>query len=220
MPSAAACAGSADPLDQAGAQPERRDEDLLEPRRAPETRQVVEEGGDVFRDRRVGGEETQVLVRAGGHSVVVARTDVHVPSEDVALAPDDERHLRVHLQVGEAVDDVNAGLLEGARPFDVAVLVEARLQLDEAHALLAVFGALDQGGDERAVPARPVDRRLHRDHIRVAGGGLHERLEAGGERLVGLVDEEVAAPDLCEQVRAGSSRARAATGSLRVTART
>ena len=125
---------------------------------------------------------------------------MHVPAEHVALAPDDERHLGVHLQVREAVDDVNARLLQGARPFDVPVLVEAGLQLDEADALLAVLGALDQRRDEWAVPARPVDRSLHRDHVRVAGGGLHERLEAGRERLVGLVDEEVAAPDLREQV--------------------
>ena len=166
----------------------------------PEAGQVVEERRDVLRDRRIGGEETQILVRAGGHGVVVPRADVDVPAEHVALAPDDERHLRVHLQVGEAVDDVHARLLERARPLDVPVLVEARLQLDEADALLAVLRALDQRRHERAVAARPVDRGLHRDHVRVAGGGLHERLEAGCKRLVRLVDEEVAAPDLREQV--------------------
>ena len=80
------------------------------------------------------------------------------------------------------------------------MLVEARLQLDEADALLAVLGALDQRGDERAVTARPVDGGLHRNHVRVARGGLHERLEAGGERLVGLVDQEVAAADLREEI--------------------
>ena len=104
----------ADPLDQSGAQPEGCDEDLLEPRRPPETGQVVEERGDVFGDRRVGGEEAQILVRAGGHSVVVPGTDVDVPSKHVAFTPDDERHLGVHLQVGESVDDVHARLFQGA----------------------------------------------------------------------------------------------------------
>ena len=193
----------ADPLDQSCAQPERRDEDLPEPRGAPEAGEVVEERGDVLRDRRVGGEEAQVLVRAGGHRVVVAGADVHVPPEHVAFTPDDERHLGVNLQVGEAVDDVHARLLQRTRPLDVPVLVEASLQLHEADALLAVLGALDQRRDERAVAARPVNRGLHRDHVGIAGGGLHERLEAGGERLVRLVDEEVAAADLREQVPRG-----------------
>ena len=85
--------------------------------------------------------------------MVVPGADVDVPSKHVAFAPDDERHLGVHLQVGEAVDDVHARLLQGARPLDVAVLVEARLQLDEADALLAVLGAFDRA------PARAGCRR-------------------------------------------------------------
>ena len=55
-----------------------------------------------------------VLVRAGGHGVVVPGTDVDVMSEHVAFTPDDERHLGVYLQVGEAVDDVHARLFQGA----------------------------------------------------------------------------------------------------------
>ena len=106
----------------------------------------------------------------------------------------------MHLEIGEAVDDVDAGLLERSRPLDVAVLVEARLQLDEAHALLAVLGERDQCRDERAVAARPVDGGLHRDHVGVARGGTDEGLETARERLVGLMDEEVAAADLVEEV--------------------
>ena len=41
------------------------------------------------------------------------------------------------LQPDEAVDDVDARLFEDARPFDVGLLVEAGLQLDEGHDLLA-----------------------------------------------------------------------------------
>ena len=50
------------------------------------------------------------------------------------------------LEVREAVDDVDARLLERARPLDVAPLVEARLQLDEADALLALLGASISAG--------------------------------------------------------------------------
>jgi hypothetical protein len=55
----------------------------------------------------------------------------------------------VDLHVREAVDDVDARLLERARPLDVPALVEARLQLDDADALLAVLGGFDQRGRER-----------------------------------------------------------------------
>ena len=48
------------------------------------------------------------------------------------------------LHVGEAVGDVDSRLLERARPLDVAAFVEPRLELDEAHRLLALLGALDE----------------------------------------------------------------------------
>ena len=96
------------------------------------------------------------------------------------------------LHVGEAVDDVHAGLLERARPLDVAPLVEARLQLDDADALLAVLGRLDQRRGERRVVARPVDGRLQRRHGRIPGGRAHERLDARRERVVRVLDDDVA----------------------------
>ena len=62
------------------------------------------------------------------------------------------------LEVGEAVDDVHARLLERARPLDVPALVEAGLELDEADALLAGLGRLDQGR-ARAATRRSSGRR-------------------------------------------------------------
>ena len=144
-------------------QRERRDEQLAELLRPSEAGQVVEEVGDVGGDLLVGREEADVLVEPRRDRVVVAGADVDVAAKPVALAADDERRLRVDLQVREAVDDVDAGLLERARPLDVPPLVEARLQLDEADALLAGLGALDQRRDERRLVARAVDGRLQRD---------------------------------------------------------
>ena len=62
----------------------------------------------------VGGEDADVLVEPGGRGVVVPRADVHVAAQRVALAPDDERHLGVDLQIREPVDDVDACLLHRA----------------------------------------------------------------------------------------------------------
>ena len=121
-----------------------------------------------------------------------------VAAEPVLLAPHDERHLRVDLEVGEAVDDVDARLLHRARPLDVPPLVEASLELDEAHRLLALLRALDERRDERRVVARPVHGRLDRDRVRVERGSLGEGLEARAERVVRVVDEQLAALDLVE----------------------
>ncbi len=150
-----------DLLHEPPAKGEGRDEQLAEALRAAEAGQVVEEVGHVGRDLLVGREQAEVLVEARRERVVVAGAEVDVAPQALRLPADDERHLRVDLQAREPVDDVHSCTLQGARPRDVAVLVEAGLELDEAHALLAVLGTLDQRGDERGVVARPVHRRLH-----------------------------------------------------------
>ena len=168
----------ADLVDEPAAERERRDEQLAELLRPPEAGDVVEEVGDVGGDLLVGGEDPEVLVEPRRRRVVVPGADVGVATERVALAPDDERHLRVDLEIGEAVRDVDARLLERSRPLDVAELVEAGLELDEADRLLPVLGALDERADEHAVVARAVHGRLHRDDVRIAHGSLREHLEA------------------------------------------
>ena len=198
----------ADLVDESAAERERGDEQLAELLRAAEAGDVVEEIGDVGRDLLVGREDPEILVQPRGRRVVVPGADVRVPAQRVALTSDDEGHLRVDLQVGESVRDVDAGLLERSRPLDVAELVEARLELDEAHRLLSVLGALDERPDEHAVVARPVHRGLHRDDVRVADGRLREHLEARDVRAVRLVHEHVAAPDLLEDLRDVGLRAR------------
>ena len=135
------------------AEVERRDEQLAEPLRAAEARQMVEEVGEVRRDVLVGREEPEVLVEARRAGVVVAGADVDVAAQLVALPADHERRLRMDLQVVEPVDDVDPGLLERSRPLDVPPLVEARLQLDEAHATAC------PPRRPRSAPARPASPR-------------------------------------------------------------
>ena len=178
LPSAAATRDLPDQRDDPRAQRGRRDEQLAELLRPAEAGEVVEEVGDVGGDVLVGREDADVLVEARRDRVVVAGADVDVAAQPVALAADDERRLRVDLQVGEAVDDVDAGLLERAALLDVAALVEARLQLDEAHALLARLGGADERRDDGRLLARPVHGRLQRAHGGVGGGGADEALDA------------------------------------------
>ena len=189
-----------DPLDQLLAQIERRHQQVAEPLRAAEARDEVEEVGDVLADLCVGREHADVLVDPRRRRVVVARADVDVAPQLIAFAPNDQRRLRMDLHVGEAVDDVDARLFERARPVDVATLVEPRLELDDADDLLAVLRGLDQRRRDRGVVARPVDRRLHGDDLRIARRRLEERLDARPERVVRMLDDDVPPCDLFEQL--------------------
>ena len=168
--------------------------------RPSESRQMVEEIGHVRGDLGVGGEQSVILVASCGEGVVVAGAEVDIPAELPAFTAHDERRLCVDLEIWKPVDDVDAGLLERARPADVAVLVEACLELDQRHALLSSLRGLDERRHHRRVLARPVERRLERDDRRVARRCLEEGFEARHERVEWVMDEDVAAPDLGEKV--------------------
>ena len=133
--------------------------------------------------------------------MVVAGAEVAVGAEALRLLADDQRHLGVGLEVDEAVDHLDAGPLQVARPADVALLVEARLQLDQGGHRLAGLGRLDQRRHDRAAVAGAVERLLDRDHVRVARRLLHE-LHHHLEALVGVVDDEILLADRGEAVAA------------------
>ena len=179
-----------DPL----AQVERRDEQLAVAAHAGEAGQVVEEVGDVGRDVRPAGEQPEVGVQPRRPGVVVARPDVGVAAD--AARPRGARRgrsLACVFMLGEAVHDVHAGALERARPADVALLVEARLELDQDDGLLALLGGADQARHDRRVARRAVDRVLDREHVRVVDGlAGSKRSTDVVEVVVGVVDEEVA----------------------------
>ena len=196
-----------DSLDQLLPEIERGHEQPAEALWPAEARDEVEEVGHVLADLGVGGEDADVLVRPCRRRVVVAGADVHVPAQLIALAPNDERRLGVNLHVGEAVDDVHPRLFQGARPVDVAALVEARLQLDHTHDLLAVLRRLDERRRDRRVVARAVDRRLQRDDLRIRGRSLQECFDARPEGVVRVVDDDVPARDLLEEIVARDGEA-------------
>ena len=174
--------------------------------RPAEAGDVVEEVGDVGGDVRVGGEEADVLVDPRRRRVVVAGADVDVAAQPVALAPDDERRLRVDLQVGEAVDDVDARLLERRAPTRCC---GARRSAPSAR---RGRRSACRSRPPRSAPARAPSRRssgTRSSSARSRAGsrrrGAHERLDARRERVVRVLDEDVALRDLREQVAVRSA---------------
>ena len=123
-----------------------------------------------------------------------------VAFEAVLLLADDFDELAVGLKADDAVDDVHAGAFELAGPGDVGVLVEARLDLDQRQHLLAGVGRVDQRVDDRRVGAGAVQRLLDGQHARVGGRLGEERLHRRGERIVGVVQQDVALADRGEDV--------------------
>ena len=97
------------------------------------------------------------------------------------------------LVADQAIDHVDAGLLQGARPEDVRLLVHARLQFHQRRDLLAVLGrALQRAHDGRVLPGAvegdlqgqhrgvvaDMDEAHHRQH---AEPHHHDRAEGGGD---------------------------------------
>ena len=189
-----------DQLEEPRAQRHRRDDQAPEHPLARESRERVEQVRDVRAELLAARQQPEVDVRARGLRVVVAGPDVHVAAQPDALAAHDQRHLRVGLEADQAVDDVGARLLEAAGPDDVRLLVEARLDLDQHHDLLAALRGPDQRPDDRRVARRPVQGLLDRQDVGIVGRLVDEPLDRRRERLVRVVDEQVA--------RRGSARTR------------
>ena len=112
-------------------QRERRHRHLLELGRRRIAGHVIENARDIARDHRIGGEERQIRVAAGGDRMVVAGADMHIGGERAALAAHHERQLGVGLELDEAEYDLHTGALQITRPADIRLLVEARLELDQ-----------------------------------------------------------------------------------------
>ena len=192
---------ASDQLRQAAAEGARGDPELPEALLLAVRRQVVEELGEIGADLGIAREESEVFVAARRIRVVVARSDMAVAADRVALAADDERRLAVGLEADHAVHDMDARLLEGAGPGDVRLLVEARRQLDQGHDLLAGGGGLHEGVHAGVAEARgAVEGVLDGEHGRIGGSLTEEALDRGREGFVGVVDEEIAVLETFEEI--------------------
>src|SRR5215470_2056276 len=192
-------------------QAERRDRDLLHPVRLGVAGHEVEQPRGVVAEAGIAGEEREVGVDLRGDRVVVAGAEVHVGAQVAPFAANHHGDLGVGLELDEAVDHLDAGALQVARPADVALLVEARLQLDQGRDRLASLGRFDQRLHDWRVVGRAVERLLDRDHRWVAGG-LADELRDDIEALVRMVDDNVLLPDGGEAVAAHVADALGETG--------
>ena len=100
--------------------------------------------------------------------MIIAGADMHVGGKRCALAADHQRKLGVGLQLDEAVDDLHAGAFEIARPADVGLLVEARLEFDHRGDRFAGFGGLRERLHDRRIRRGAVERLFDRDDVRIA----------------------------------------------------
>ena len=191
-----------DPFEDGAVHVLRRRHEARVARLAREARQGVEEVRRVLAELRAARHEAEIRVDARRRFVVVAGAEVHVAPDLVLLAADDERDLAVRLEADDAVDHVDARLLERLRPLDVLLFVEARLQLHEDRDLLAVLGRADERGEDGRVRVRAVQGHLDRDGLRVDGGAL-DHLGDRRERVVGVVEKDVAGADRGEDRRVG-----------------
>ena len=99
--------------------------DLAEPLRLRKTRDGIEERNRVGADFLVRRHQADVAVKAGCDLVVVAGAEMDIADDAVRLAANDNADLGVRFQPFDPVNDLHAGPLQVARPFDVAGLVEA-----------------------------------------------------------------------------------------------
>ena len=85
------------------------------------------------------------------------------------------------LEADQAVHDMRAGALQFARPDDVGLLVEAGLDLDQDHDLLATLGSTDERLDDWRLAGGSVQSLLDGQDVRVVGGLGDEPLDGCGE---------------------------------------
>ena len=76
------------------------------------TGHVIEDARDVAGDHRIGGEEGEIGVDAGGDRMVVARADMDVGGERAGFPPHHHRQLGMRLELDEAVDHLRTGALQ------------------------------------------------------------------------------------------------------------
>ena len=190
-----------DALEQRLAQVQGGDQEPLELLLDRVTGEFVEQSGEVLADLVIRRQQPQVFVKSGGLRVVVAGADVAVVLQHPVLPAHHEGEFAVRLEPDQAVDDVNARFLEFACPADVRRFVEACLDLDQGEHGFAGLGRLNERLDDGAVATGAVQGLLDGEYRRVAGRLLEERLHAGGEGFVRVMQQDAMLRDGRENVR-------------------
>ena len=103
------------------------------------------------------------------------------------------------LQADEAVDHVDAFLLQLFGPGDVALLVEAGLELHHGHYLFAAAPGLDEGAHDGRIVARTVQGLLDGQDVGVLAGAA-DKVQHGLEAVVGMEEHHVPLAQVAEHV--------------------
>ena len=148
-------------------------------------------GGDL----RVGGEQAQIRVEAGGRRIVIARAEMGVAANlPVGFAPRDQRELAMRFQADDAVKNLHARFLQISRPANVGGFVEARLQLDH-HGDFLFRGGFDQRANDGRILAGAIERLLDGKHIGILRRAFDEAHD-GRVGIVGMVEQNIAFANL------------------------
>src|SRR4029453_7652026 len=83
-------------------------------------------------------------------------------------------------------------LLKAPRPGDIGLLVKAGLDLDQCQHLLAGLRRLDQCVDDGGVAGRAIKGLLDRQDMRIISRLLNEALNTRRERVVRMVQQNIA----------------------------
>src|SRR5579883_2140875 len=178
-----------DTFEQAGTDAFRRDDQLVIDHAARIASERVEEMLGIFANLRTAGEQRIIFVDASGAGVVVAGANMHVAAQSAGLTTDHQRNfgVRLHLDLPHlAVDDVYAGTFQGARPLDVVLFIEARLQFHQHGHLLAAFIGVEQRVYNRRVLPHTIERLFDGDDLGITRGSLDE-LSDRAEGIVRVV---------------------------------
>src|SRR6266446_8983852 len=127
----------------------------------------VEHPSRVAAQRRIAGEKGQVGVDLGSNRMIIAGPKMNIGPQKLALAPRDQRNLGVRLQIDKAKDDLRTGLLQSARPANVALFVKPRFELDQRRHRLPGLSGIDESGDDRRILRGPIEGLLDRDDVGV-----------------------------------------------------
>ena len=132
--------------------------------------------------------------------MVIAGAHVGVAAQPSGFLTHHQGQFAVGFQPDHAVDDVHPRLLQLPGPGDVVLLVETSLDLHHCEHLFSRLGGLDEGIDDGGVAGGAVQGLFDGQHRGIGGGLLDEPLHAGGERVVGMLHQHVAALQRLEHV--------------------
>ena len=93
------------------------------------------------------------------------------------------------LEPDQSIDDVHAGLFHCLCPADVAFLIESGFEL----------GGFEEGLHDRGIVTNPIEGLFDCQHLGVTSGRI-DKVEHRGERVVGVMDQDVSLANCCEDI--------------------